>query len=146
MRKVYNACIYKVSFLIAVLLIQGNLNSQTTITTPYTGSFTSFAAPANIAFVVENTNASGIILTGVSQFCQTTENNSVWELYYSATSLSGAGSPVTGASWTLVATSAPVPVAADGIVPVFTTLNFIIPAATQYRFVMKNTGPGSTRY
>jgi hypothetical protein len=96
--------------------------AQTTITTPYTGSFTFFAAPANIAFVVENTNSTPVIITGVGQYCETNANNSVWELYYSATSLSGTGSPVPGASWTLIATSSPVPVAASGIVPVFNSL------------------------
>jgi gliding motility-associated-like protein len=127
------------------LLLASGLNAQT-ITTPYSGGLTNFAAPANIAFVVENTNAGAMILTGVSQYCETTENGSVWELYYSATSLSGAGSPCPGPLWNLIATSSPVPVAAIGIVPVFTSLNFTIPAGTQYRFVMRNIGPGNTRY
>ncbi|HEX6170632.1 MAG TPA: right-handed parallel beta-helix repeat-containing protein, partial [Chitinophagaceae bacterium] len=146
MRKIYFAFICKLSLFIASLLVQKVTEAQTTVATPYTGSFTSFAAPANIAFVAQNTNAGDIILTGVSQYCQTTENNSVWELYYSSTSLSGVGTPVPGADWTLIATSAPVPVVATGVVPVFTALNFTIPAGAQYRFVMKNTGPGSTRY
>src|SRR5688572_5407977 len=146
MRKIYIACICKLSLFIATLLVHNATEAQTTVATPYTGSFTSFAAPANIAFVAQNTNAGDIILTGVSQYCETTENNSIWELYYSSTSISGVGTPVPGAAWTLIATSAPVPVAANGVVPVFTGLNFTIPAGTQYRFVMKNTGPGSTRY
>ena len=146
MRKIYTACLCKCFLLFISILVLQKINAQTTVATPYTGSFTSFASPANISFVAQNTNAGDIILTGVSQYCETTENNSVWELYYSSTSLSGVGTPVPGAAWTLLATSAPVPVAANGVVPVFTALNFTIPAGAQYRFVMKNTGPGSTRY
>src|SRR5215207_7478972 len=116
----------KVLLFLAILFSGSRLNAQT-ITTPYTGGLTSFAAPANIGFVVENTG-SPIILTAVGQYCETTENNSIWELYFSATSLSGTGTPVPGPDWTLVATSGATPVLANGIVPVFTGLSFPIPA------------------
>lgn len=137
----------KVLSLLIVLVSVNRLNAQTTIATPYTGPFTFFASPANAAsFVIENTNAGAVILTGVSQYCETSENNSVWELYYSATSLSGVGTPVPGGNWTLIATSGPTPVTSTGVVPVFTGLSFPIPGGTQYRFVMRNTGPGNAAY
>jgi gliding motility-associated-like protein len=97
--------------------------------------------------VIENTNTYGIVLTGVSNFCTVADNNSVWQLSYSATALSGIATNVTVAPWVAIATSAPTPVLASGITSLnFTNLSFTIPANTRYRFVLRNTGPGSTRY
>lgn len=139
---------YKV--LALLLLASGPFLVQaqsTTITTDpnFTGG-TFFAAPAQIAFVVENTNAGGILITGITHYCQTSENNSVWELYYSSASISGPSS-VPSADWNLIATSLPTPVTADGVVPIpFQSLSFLVPGGTTYRFAIKGIGPGNVRY
>ena len=123
--------------------------AQTTITTTgasYIGN-NSLTGPAQVSFVLENTNGTSMALTAVSNWCSTVENNSIWQLYYTATALSGSATDVTSAPWTLVATSLATPVSATGITPInFSGLNFIIPAATQYRFALRNTGPGNCRY
>nr|HPH86417.1 right-handed parallel beta-helix repeat-containing protein [Ferruginibacter sp.] len=151
MRKLYSSIF--VRFLLFVTLTVYSVmtvHAQTTITTlpnpPYTGGG-SLAGPSNISFLLNNTNPFAINLTGVSNWCTVVDNGSVWQLYYSATSLSGASTDVTAAPWTLIATSSATSVAAPGITPLnFTGLSFTIPAATQYRFVLRNTGPGNTRY
>lgn len=138
-------------FLTGLVLFMGTkLTAQTTITTlpnpPYNGG-NSLGSPSQIAFVIENTNGFPILLTAISNWCNTTENNAIWQLYYSATSLSGTTTDVTAAPWTLIATSLATPVAVNGITPLnFPALSFTIPAGTQYRFALRNTGPGNTRY
>jgi gliding motility-associated-like protein len=123
---------------------------QTTITTlpnpPYNGG-SSLAGPSNISFVFNNTNPFAVNITGISNWCNLTENGSLWQLYYSSTSLNGASTDVTVAPWTLVANSAATPVTVNGITPLnFPGLSFNVPAGTQYRFVLRNLGPGNTRY
>jgi len=57
------------------------VNGQTTITTlpnpPYNGG-NSLGGPSNISFAVNNTNPFGINITSISNWCNTTENGSVW--------------------------------------------------------------------
>jgi trimeric autotransporter adhesin len=125
-------------------------NSQVTLTTlpnpPYNGT-NGLGGPAQITFVIENTNTSGMFLTGVSNWATTANNNSVWELYYTSTALSGPSTDVTTAPWSLVATSQPTTVTATGITPLnFPGLNFFIPGNTQYRFALRNLGPGNVAY
>ena len=152
MRKIYAAfSIYgRVIFTAVLLLLNVVLFGQTTITTgpnpPYNGG-NSLGSPSNISFVVDNTNAYGINITAISNWCTTTENNSIWQLYYSATSLTGPVTDVTAAPFTQVAVSLATPVTASGITPLnFPGLNFTVPAGAKYRFVLRNMGPGSTRY
>lgn len=142
-------CVLSFSFLLSFFAV-GKLQAQTTITTlpnpPYNGG-NSLGGPSNITFVLNNTNPFPVNLTEIGNWCTTTENGSIWQLYFTATALSGTSTDVTAAPWTLVATSGATTVAATGITSLnFTGLSFTIPAATQYRFALRNTGPGNTRY
>ena len=98
--------------ILVLMITASGLFAQTTVSTlsspPYDGG-TSLIAPAQITFVVHNTTGSGILLKGVSTWCTTAENNSVWQLYYTETELSGASSDVTTGPWSLVATSQATP-------------------------------------
>ncbi len=150
MRKFY-ASIF-VRFLVFGLLSGFSIavNAQTTITTipnpPYNGG-NGLGGPANVTFTLNNTNPYGVNLTAISNWCQVTENGSLWQLYYTATALSGTSTDVTIAPWTLVANSLATPVAATGITPLnFPGLSFTIPASTTYRFALRNLGPGTIRY
>lgn len=136
--------------LIVLLICSAGLQSQTTITTlpnpPYNGG-NSLGAPGQVTFVLDNTNAGPIVITGIGNYCTTAEDNAIWQLYYSTTSLSGAVADMSAGGWALIATSFPTPVTATGITPLnFTGLNFIVPGSTQYRFALKNTNTGSIRY
>jgi len=142
-------CVLSFSFLLSFFAV-GKLQAQTTITTlpnpPYNGG-NSLGGPSNITFVLNNTNPFPVNLTEIGNWCTTTENGSIWQLYFTATALSGTSTDVTAAPWTLVATSGATTVAATGITSLnFTGLSFTIPAGTQYRFALRNTGPGNTRY
>lgn len=153
MRKLYSklpSCRIAKFIFTLMLLAAHAVNGQTTITTlpnpPYNGG-NSLGGPSNISFAVNNTNPFGINITSISNWCNTTENGSVWQLYYSATSLTGTVTDVTVAPFTQVAVSQPTTVAANGITVLnFPGLNFTVPAGTQYRFVLRNMGPGNTRY
>src|SRR5688572_19704125 len=152
MRKLYTGVFYRKIVLFFSLLVftVANVSAQTTITTlpnpPYNGG-NSLGSPASIAFVIENTNGFPINITAISNWCTATENNSIWQLFYTATALSGGSPDITIAPWNLIATSLATPVAATGITPLnFPGLSFTIPANTQYRFALRNQGPGNTRY
>jgi len=153
MRRSFQTAFNGRSLMMVVLLCLSSMlvkAQPTTITTlpnpPYNGG-NSLAGPSNISFVINNTNPYAINLTSISNWCNTTENNSVWQLYYSSTSLTGTSTDVTAAPWIHIATSQPTAVAANGITVLnFPGLNFNIPASTGYRFVLRNTGPGNTRY
>ncbi len=132
-----------------ILNVLSSFGQTTTITTTgaaYTGN-NSLGNPAQISFVLTNNNAYPILIKGIGNWCTTSENNSVWSLIYSTTSLSGPSTDVTIAPWTLIATSSPTPVTATGITPLnFPALAFTMPAGAKYRFALRNTGPGSTIY
>lgn len=138
--------LFSIVLLISAITFTYGQTTITTVGTAYNGT-NSLTGPAQVTFVVNNTNGFPILLKGVGNYCTTTENNSVWSLYVSSTSLSGPSTDVTVAPWTLVATSAPTAVTATGIVALnFTSLSYTIPAGTQLRFALRNTGPGSCRY
>src|SRR5687767_15810143 len=113
MRKFYTPVLTCVSLLFLFIAFStSKAYSQTTITTlpnpPYTGG-TSLTAPGQISFVIDNTNPFAVNVTSMSNWMNTTENNSIWQLYYSATSLSGAVTDIT-TTFTLHTTSGPTPV------------------------------------
>lgn len=121
------------------------INSQTLSTasgTGYAGDFSiNNAAPLSISFIIENTTASAVALTNLScqlapYFTATAGAASVTKLFYSSTSLSG-NYDISTAAWTQIATGAATVPAALTITPVIAGINFIIPAATQYRFVIE---------
>ena len=127
-------------------MIYGTASAQFTIATDYVGA-TFLAGPAQVTFTVKNNNTGSIVMTGVSTQMESTNVNAVYELYYSATSLSGSSTNVTTAPWTLISTSSPV--TATGIARVaipFPGLNFIIPAGTTYRFALRIVSGGSIYY
>ncbi len=135
-----------IGMLVAYLSVNAQSSTITTTGTAYTGS-NGLGAPANISFVVNNTNSYPIAITGIGNHCTTADNNSIWQLYISATSLNGSISDVTGSDWTLVGTSTATPVTVAGITLLpFANLNLIIPANTGYRLVLRSLGPGNTRY
>ena len=126
--------------------------SQITISTEsgtnYNGlsgvSATTTPTPCAVTFVIQNTNASSFTLKQVDSYCKTAtssspgQNGTFQKLWYSAVSLSGPlaiGSP----AWTLVGTGSTLSIPADGIYPVVTGLNFVIPAGTQYRFALESS-------
>ena len=124
--------------------------AQTTLTTlpnpPYNGG-NSLVTGSQISFVLNNTNGFPVLLTGLGQWCTTANNGTIWDLYYTATALSGPETNVTVAPWILVATSSATSATATGITPLtFPGLSFTIPAGTQYRFALRNTNQGSTFY
>jgi len=152
MKKLYPALFSKKVLSIVVFLVFSiaSLKAQTTITTlpnpPYNGG-NSLGSPSNISFVVQNNNGFPINITAISNWCTTADNTSIWQLYVNPTTLSGAETDVTAAPWQLIATSLATPVAATGITPLnFQGLSYTMPAGAEYRFVLRNTGPGSTRY
>ena len=151
MIKLYASIFVRLLFLALVFSASSIVvNGQTTITTlpnpPYNGG-NSLAGPSNVSFVLNNTNPYAVNLTAVSNWCTVAENGSVWQLYYTSTALSGNSTDITVAPWTFITSSAATTVTATGITPLnFTGLSFSIPAATQYRFVLRNMGPGNTRY
>lgn len=148
MRSKLYSFILSATFLI--LFAAHNLSAQTTLTVAPSTTFlgnNSLTAPSQVSFVLRNNNATGVLLTAIGNHCTVADNNSVWRLYYTATALTGTSTNVTIAPWTLIATSLATPVGATGITPLnFPGLSFLIPAGTQYRFALRNTGPGATRY
>ncbi|MEO7924831.1 MAG: HYR domain-containing protein [Chitinophagaceae bacterium] len=124
--------------------------SQTTLTTLPATTFNGnngLTGPAQVSFVLRNNNGNPVLLTGIGNWCTGAEINSVWQLYYTATALTGTATNVTAPPWTFIATSTPTAVGATGITPInFPGLNFPIPGGTQYRFALRNIGPGVCRY
>jgi trimeric autotransporter adhesin len=136
-------------FLLLLAVIVSSLSivtAQTTLTTlpnpPYNASNGAGTNTA-VTFVIENTNGFPIVLNGVSTWLNTADANSNLQLWYSATDLSGAPTIATPA-WTMInqVTNFPAP-ATSGITPVWTSLGFIIPANTQYRFAVWYVNIGS---
>ncbi len=151
MLKIYPILRKRCVLLVAAILALVSLSyAQTTLTTLPATTFSgnnSLTGPAQVSFVLRNNNPTPVILTGIGNWCTTAENNSTWQLYYTATALTGTSTNVTIAPWTLVGVSSPTPVAATGITAInFPGLSFVIPAGTQYRFALRNMGPGNCRY
>ncbi len=128
----------------AMLGFQQNAIAQTTtITTAGTGFDAANGLTGNsfITFVVQNTNTYDVILTGVDNFWKTGNTGTVPSLWYTTTALSG---PITAPgiatpTWTNITTGTALTVTANGFMPSFTNLNFVIPAGAQYRFALVST-------
>lgn len=112
--------------------------SLTTINEPAYNGGNGVTGNSCVTFVIENTNSSAWLLSDLEVYFQTASNGAHVDLWYSASSLSGAptvGSP----TWTkITATSATISVPANGYIPVFSNLNFIIPGNTSYRFAVQS--------
>ena len=132
-----------ISMLIALsFLLTGKIIAQTTITTEggtnYSGNNNFGAVNSAVTFVVENTNATPIVLTEVHCYLTAAFTGTIPSLWYSTTSLSGVPA-IASPLWTQVATGGPVMVAANGIIPVLTGLSITIPANTVYRFALQSS-------
>ncbi len=138
----------KTCMIICLALSVGASNAQTTISTAsgvnYLGNYSiNNGAPLVQSFVIQNTNASAVVLTNISMqlapyFFATAGAPTTLTLFYSSTSLSGnytVGSP----AWTQIAVSNTTVPAALTVVPIFSGLSFIIPAGAQYRFAVEAT-------
>ncbi len=131
----------------SILLLFGVLigfvsSAQITITTAGAAAYNGgngVSGSSAITFVVENTNSSPWLLTDVDVHFLTASNGAAVNLWYSATSLSGAPTIATPAWTKITPASVTLSVPADGIVPVFTGLNFSIPANTTYRFAVESS-------
>jgi hypothetical protein len=136
-----------ISFLL--LLFVGNTSfSQTTIstavgTTNYNGTSTT-VGNSSVTFVIENTNGYGIILDSIQAFKGVTYPlaNAKFYLWYSATKLSDTSTINVANGWVLIDSTNPLTLVA-GYNTIFSTLGFVIPAATQYRFALRSTAGSS---
>jgi len=120
--------------------------AQTTIQTAgYTGNGTGSGSPGTgITFSVHNTNSYDIIVTQVGYSPHITSPIQLW---YSATSLSGATGVIGTPTWTMATqVSASSTVANTVIVDnFFNNISVIVPANTTYRFCCVSVG-GTARY
>ncbi len=122
-----------------------------TISTNYTaGGLTYFAATTGvgITFAVQNTNSVPVTLEGLDFYMDAGSNQS-YQLWYNATTITGAPGIINAANgWVSIA--GPLNVApsgtTNGVYPVFTGIEFEIPANTTYRFVLTGTGAGNFTY
>jgi hypothetical protein len=123
------------------------MRAQTISTASGTGYLGNYSvgstSPLSISFVIENTTAAPLVLTDVStQLGPWTTPATpagtpvVTKLFYSATSLGG-NYDLSTAAWTQIGSGTATVPAAVTITPVITGLSFIIPAGTQYRFVIE---------
>ena len=135
-------------WLLAIALFCGSkLFAQpvTTITTGLPNAASSLAATAAaITFTITNNNSYGIILTSLDFYRASNQNGQTFNLRYHTTNLSGQTSP-TVSTWPIIATTVSGTVTTTAIHPLFTTLNFTIPANTTYRFAIQHGG-GSLNY
>ncbi|MEQ1677085.1 MAG: hypothetical protein ABL876_10305, partial [Chitinophagaceae bacterium] len=129
------------------LCISGLVNAQVLSTASGTGYLGNFSinnpAPLSISFVIENTTGSAVALTDLS--CQLGPFGAVafpgdpvvTKLFYSSTSISGNYDLSAPGVWAQIGTGAATVPAAVAVTPVITGINFVIPPATQYRFVIE---------
>lgn len=145
-------------FLFASVVIGKTYAVPTTITTAYTNvpfghSFYSVSTPHYITFSVTNNNPYPIAITSVGNFHVGVDagvggpppiftlnmNGQSYSLYYTTSSLSGIPN-IVNPTWTLAATGSPITTSSNGIYPVLTGLNIIIPPAqcggNTYRFAL----------
>lgn len=135
-------------FFAVAMLSSTTSNAQVTLSTQvgstgYTGG-NGLTGNTGITFAIENNSGSPYYLSELSNYFQVASNGASVKLWYSATSLSGATPSVNTTDWTVIATNPAVSVPADGIVPLFSGLTFLIPNATTYRFCIESSA--SIRY
>jgi hypothetical protein len=120
--------------------------AQTTIqTTTYTGNGTGSGSPGTgISVNVINTNPYDVVLTNFGYSCGSAVQTQLW---YSSTSITGSCGSIASPTWNQIATvNSPTTVANTVITDnFFTGLSLIIPANTNYRFVVVAVG-GTARY
>ena len=134
--------LYKILLGAIPLLLATAGFSQTTLTTTGTGYTNLNGCGAGsttcfITFVVDNTNANGIILTGVSSQTGTGDNGATVTLWESTTSLSGPVTLPTG--FTSVATGTISGITSTTINPVLSNISVLIPGNTKARYALQIT-------
>jgi hypothetical protein len=118
--------------------------AQTTLTTvSTTTSFWSTNGGA-MTFGITNSNSTGIIVTDLSSYLPASTFTATYTLWYNPTNLTGAPTIDVANGWIQLPVSATLPCpAVAGITPIFSNMNFLIPANTTYRvaFVTSSNGP-----
>src|SRR5688572_7951889 len=101
MRKFYTPG-FTALFILAAVFTVSKVNAQTTLTTlpnpPYNASNGAGTNTA-VTFVLENTNAFPVLLTNVGSWINSTDAPGTYQLWYSATSLSGTPTPIANPTW-----------------------------------------------
>lgn len=135
----YRATILFFLFLFSVCCTN-KLLSQTTISTETGTNYTGGNSVANnsaACFVIENTNTIDATLRQIDCYWIPTSNGAVPKLWYSATSLSDTPT-IQSPAWSLIATGAPMVITTAGYYTTFSSLSFVIPAGSQYRFAIES--------
>lgn len=116
----------------------------TTLTTGLPSSPSSLASTrTGITFVIVNSNNYPVRLKSVDIYTASTQSNDSFYLKYTGTALSGP--PTNASSWPIAASALAGTIPTTGIHPMFSNMNFIIPANTTYRFLLECSG-GSLNY
>ncbi|MFN3530054.1 MAG: GEVED domain-containing protein [Bacteroidia bacterium] len=116
---------------------QAQITISTAAGVNYTGA-NGVTGNSAVTFVIENTDAIDYILTDVSVFWQTANNNATVELWRSTTDLSGLPS-IEAPAWTSVGTGGPIAVPTNDYYPSFTNLTVIIPANSVTRYAVQSS-------
>ena len=109
-----------------------------TVTTGIPNSASSLGGTqAGMTFVIANNNSYAITIKSMAVYTAAVHSGATFWLKYTATNLSGP--PVNPTTWTPVDTAVAGTITSTAINPVFTSMNFTIPANTTYRFLIHNT-------
>lgn len=135
-----------------LVLIASNVQGQTTITTNYTSNTPIVFSPPSgsslsVSFQVENDNPNPISIYEVLNFhmvdqgvtypsgvIQVFNNDSKYSLWYTS-DLDGKAQISTATGWTLVGTNS-ITSGVNGVQPVITGLDVLVPADTTFRFAL----------
>ena len=119
-------------------------NAQTTFESfiPTGVVYVSDTDPGAIVFGVKNENSSAIIITGIGSYAET-GHAATYKLWYHPTQLTGAPGAITAANgWIELTPSGAVTATSNGVIPVLSGLNLVIPANTTYRLALESTATG----
>lgn len=131
----------KLLFALTALLFTGRLAfGQTTITSTGTGNAAIGTTTSCIVFAVQNTNTTGILVTGLGNYMPASTTNT-FSLWYHPSNITGIPPDVTTANgWILAATGSPVTSSSTaGITTVLSNMNLTVPAGANYRFALVGT-------
>lgn len=130
--------IYTLSiFFSAVSLLNGQIVLTTNVGANYTGA-NGVGGVSAVTFVIENTNPAPYVLTDIGVYWQTTNNNTVVELWSSTTDIGGLPA-IAAPAWTSVATGGPILVPSNDYYPTFSNLSIVIPGNSVTRFAVQSS-------
>jgi hypothetical protein len=124
-------------FALFTLPVTGQIILTTDGAANYTGA-NGVGGNSAVTFVVENTNATPMILQNIDVFWQTVNNNTMVELWSSTSDISGLPS-IAAPNWTSHATNGPIAVPSNGYYRTFSNLNLTIPGNTIIRFAVQSS-------